>query len=188
MTILSVHQCADDGEGIKFPPGQHRRPPHARIAASKHAGKVSLSLRGASALSGNNWAELLYLRPLFIRMRRSSSPALRVVTLLPATRTYSQRGWGCNPARLAEFRARLAAGLRQEQVDALLSDPVDHLPCRDTDLPERHNQKSLCAVGRSGANGTEFHGVYSDALEHLARVVRGDAGAVETSTDGGTGE
>lgn len=52
-----------------------------------------------------------------------------------------RRGWGCSPARLAEFRARLAAGLRQEQVDALLSDPVDHLPCRDTDLPERHMPK-----------------------------------------------
>lgn len=150
MTALYyVHQRADDGEGIKFPPGQHRRPPHARIAASKHAGKVSLSLRGASALSGNNWAELLYLRPLIIRMRRSSSPALRVVTLLPATRTYSQRGWGCSPARLAEFRARLAAGLRQEQVDALLSDPVDHLPCRDTDLPERHSVYSPSLAGRS---------------------------------------
>ena len=138
---MSAYPSNSDSVALPSNLMSHRRPPHARIAASKHAGKVSLSLRGASALSGNNWAELLYLRPLFIRMRRSSSPALRVVTLLPATRTYSQRGWGCSPARLAEFRARLAAGLRQEQVDALLSDPVDHLPCRDTDLPERHMPK-----------------------------------------------
>ncbi len=53
----------------------------------------------------------------------------------------SQRGWGTDPSRLAEFRVRLAAGLTREQVDALLSDPVDHLPCRDTDLPERHMPK-----------------------------------------------
>jgi len=60
-----------------------------------------------------------------------------------------RRGWGCSPARLAEFRAHLAAGLRQEQVDALLSDPVDHLPCRDTDLPERHSVYSSSLTGRS---------------------------------------
>lgn len=51
-----------------------------------------------------------------------------------------------------------------------------------------HLQWLTAEIGRHRANGTEFHGVYSDALEHLARVVRGDAGAVETPTDGGTGE
>lgn len=157
MTALRDHRTDQSRSGGALLGSGGSDQSHSRIAASKHAGKVSLSLRGVSALSGNNWAELLYLRPLFIRMRRSSSPALRVVTLLPATRTYSQRGWGCSPARLAEFRARLAAGLRQEQVDALLSDPVDHVPCRDTDLPERHNQKSLFAVGRSVTINSEVN-------------------------------
>jgi len=60
-----------------------------------------------------------------------------------------RRGWGCSPARLAEYRARLAAGLRPEQVDALLSDPVDHHLCRDTDLPECHVKRPSCVSVRS---------------------------------------
>jgi hypothetical protein len=53
---------------------------------------------------------------------------------------------------------------------------------RDAKQREREHEHLAwleCEIARHRAAGTDFRGAYGDALEHVLRMARGDAGAVE---------